>query len=204
MANYTLTSPLAVHSTSSVGKINLFSAGSANSIELQPPATLPSSLTFTLPNSTPSASGAYLRTNGAGVLSWATRGGFQLQFPINRRTFTNSTVAVTSTSATLTIADYVELFDNGNGSISTDIYAIISATNNTTTIRIQIFNDAFGGSILLDATSGTLVANTPTIFFVGSIPAASFANSIVAAQVRIARAAGAGTVSFWGYQIIAV
>jgi len=55
------------------GKITLNDASNTNSVSLQAPATLASSVAFTLPDAYGS-SGQALTTNGSGVLSWASTG----------------------------------------------------------------------------------------------------------------------------------
>lgn len=201
MSNYKLESPIDVRSPSAASQINLYNSANTFAVQLQAPASLSSNIDFTLPASLGSV-GQYFKRTGAAATSWATQSGFpNYTFPIASRTYSGRSTVRSSASTTLQLVDmFTAVYANYGGS-SVTAYAVASATDTTTTIKIQII---YGSTSLITYTSSTFAtANTPTMINIGSLGVLpSVASTLQYFTINFAVGSGAGTVSLYEISIL--
>ncbi len=168
-ATLTGTNSLTLGSSSAVGQATFGDGANSNVVILQSGATVPSTLTLTLPTNVGSSGDCLKDTTGAGVLGFGTCATGTLQSAYNNST---SPATITTGSATKNL-----VVQSGTGFNSTGAFAVIPDGTSTPTLDVDTQNNRVGvgtatpaealdvaGGVRVGSTSGT---NSGTIRFSG-------------------------------------
>ena len=146
-------------SSGTVGAIQLNCSVNSHGVKIQsPPHSAGATYTLTLPNNDGGA-GEFLRSNGSGVLSWASAGGLS-----SRTTTSASTGSIAQTaSANITIPTAGKSFSLLKVAISAPAYVVLyvdSASRSSDSSRSEGTDPAPGAGVLTEVSTTTSGAST--------------------------------------------
>lgn len=203
-AEYSVSGTADIFSTTAPGQVNLFDTAGTFAVQLRAPSGAITPYSIALPSST-GAIGSYVQlTQTAQTLGWVPNTIVaSTSCPYNERFYSSATSACTTTSAVNVSADYVAYIGStAMGSSPTSMIAILGASNLATTmvVTVQDITNALTVASLTVSSATFTGTNVPNSINMGAITNISASGCIW--QILIRRSAGAGTVQFYGFQII--
>ena len=198
---YSVTNTVDVFSPTAPGQLNLFNNAGTFSVQLRAPATV-TPYSISLPP-TVGSTGQFCQITSAGALTWApTPTPTNVDFPAQRRYYNSSTTRTSTTSAVNVTVDY--LYFAGT-SVSRNTPSLITSllgasVTGTTTCTVTITDITNATTIISSAQPAFAAATEPTIRNLG-VPT-NLSSGPAVWQVFIRRTAGAGTIYFYGLQVV--